>query len=357
VTDGWDNVGALSQDDSADRAEVLTAELDATAAGSRLDAALAAALTALSRTRIRALLEAGAVTDRGTGQPLTQPKARVAGPMRLAVRVPAPVAAHPKPEPIPLDVRYEDEAIIIINKPAGMVVHPAPGHPGGTLVNALLHHCGDSLSGIGGVSRPGIVHRLDRDTSGLMVAAKRDQVHQKLAAQFADRSLSRSYRALCWGAPNARKGVLDWPIGRHPVDRQRMAIRREGVGKEARTHYQVLQVFADGRPKASRPFCAALLSCTLETGRTHQIRVHLTALGYPIIGDSVYGGGITGARRASVSPAALALIEGLSGQALHASTLSLVHPVSGELMHLEAPLPLEMERLVAMLSSGFRGEL
>ncbi len=348
--DTWDEADELGQNIGADPAEVLTAELDATAAGARLDVALAAALPTLSRTRTRALLEAGAVTDLGTGQPLTQPKARVAGPMRIAVRVPAPVAAHPAPEPIPLDVCYEDEAIIIINKPASMVVHPAPGHPGGTLVNALLHHCGDSLSGIGGVSRPGIVHRLDRDTSGLMVVAKGDQAHQKLAAQFADRSLSRTYSALCWGAPNAHKGVLEWPIGRHPVDRQRMATRPEGVGKEARTHYQVQQVFADGRSKAPRPFSAALLSCTLETGRTHQIRVHLTALGHPIIGDPVYGGGITGARRASVSPDALALIEGLDRQALHASALSLIHPVSGALMHLEAPLPLEMEQLIAILS-------
>src|SRR6266702_5280522 len=239
--------------------------------GGRLDRVLALHFPELSRTRLKHLIQAGHVTQHG--QALRDPSLRVKHDQNFVVILPQPEVAAPEPQPIALDIRFEDAHLIVIDKPAGMVVHPAPGNPDGTLVNALLGHCAASLSGIGGVRRPGIVHRLDKDTSGLLVVAKNDLAHQSLTAQFADHgrtgSMERGYLAFAWGVPNRQRGTIDAPIDRHPYAREKMAVRQSG--REAVTHWEILQSFAgrDGKP------IATLLSCELETGRTHQIRVHL----------------------------------------------------------------------------------
>ena len=268
-------------------------------AGERLDRVLAAHVAELSRSRLKALIEAGAVTV--DGRTISDPNHRVNSGAAILLDVPPPEPAKPAPEPIPLAVVYEDNDIIVINKPRNLVVHPAAGHWTGTLVNALIAHCGESLSGIGGERRPGIVHRLDKDTTGLMVVAKNDRAHRALAAQFADHGRSgepfeRSYLAFVWGAPERPHGTIDRPIDRHPQARDRMAVR-EG-GREAVTHWQVLERFGGERPlgRRARPGgpsepVASLLLCRLETGRTHQIRVHLASIGHPVMGDEVYGTG------------------------------------------------------------------
>ena len=291
-------------------------------AGLRLDAFLARQLPELSRSRVQQLLEQGCVTAEGKPG---KKNLRLSPGMRIALDLPEPESMELQPEEVPLDILYEDDELLVINKPKGMVVHPAPGHESGTLVNALLHHCGDSLSGIGGVKRPGIVHRLDKDTSGLMLAAKTDRAHASLAAQLGDHSLHRVYEALLIGAPKAAQGAVDLPVGRHPRDRKKMAAGAPG-GRSAVTHYRVLEYF----PGYSH------VECVLETGRTHQIRVHMAALGHPVAGDPLYGG---------KCPLPL------TSQCLHAREICFRHPVTGEEMTFSCPLPPEFESVLKKLRS------
>ncbi|MCA3711061.1 MAG: RluA family pseudouridine synthase [Phenylobacterium sp.] len=320
---------------AASGGKILEAVLAAGAAG-RLDRALADALPQLSRARLRALMEAGAVTRDGAA--VTDPSGRAAsGTYRVAV--PAPAAALPEPQDIPLEILFEDADLIVVDKPAGMAVHPGPGVPDGTLVNALLHHCGASLSGIGGVARPGVVHRLDKDTSGVMVAAKTDAAHRGLAALFAAHDIERSYIALVRGAPRPPAGEIRTRIGRSTHDRMKMAVLKTG-GREAVTHYRTERTFGPpGAPLAAR------LVCRLETGRTHQIRVHMASLGSPCLGDPVYG---SGAPAAAVREALRE--SGLARQALHAAVLGFVHPVTGERLRFESTPPPDMAALEARLS-------
>ncbi|HUH24287.1 MAG TPA: RluA family pseudouridine synthase [Brevundimonas sp.] len=325
----------LTEDDDA---EMLEARIDAP--GVRLDKALAAAFPTLSRARLQALLAEGAVTR--DGQPVTSGSAKAQAGL-YAVILPPVVPATPLPEAIPLTVLYEDADLIVIDKAPGMAAHPAPGCETGTLVNALLAHCGDSLSGIGGVARPGIVHRLDKDTSGVMVAAKTDRAHQGLSALFATHDIERTYIALTRGAPTPEKGRIQTLIGRSPHDRKKMAVLKGG-GREAITDYVVQRTF--GQPaKASGAPMAARVACTLHTGRTHQIRVHMASKGSPLLGDPVYGSGSPAAPvRAAVAEA------GLARQALHAAVLGFVHPVTREALRFETAPPEDMQRLEALLA-------
>lgn len=309
------------------------------ARGERLDRFLAAALPELSRSRLKHLIEAGRVTVGGAT--IAEPSYRVKPRQTIELSVPpAAEAGRPEAESHALAIVYEDADLIVVDKPAGMAVHPAPGTPSGTLVNALIAHCGASLSGIGGVRRPGIVHRLDKDTSGLIVAAKHDAAHAGLARQFATRSLSRTYLALVWGTPSPPRGEIAGAIGRSPKDRKKMAVLKSG-GRAALTRYRVLRQLLGGR--------LALLECTLATGRTHQIRVHLTHIGHPLVGDQTYG-----RRRAprDLPPGAAAALDGFKRQALHAHRLSLVHPMSGERLSFEASLPKDYKELINVLESG-----
>jgi 23S rRNA pseudouridine1911/1915/1917 synthase len=300
----------------------------------RLDRVLAVRCPALSRSRLKALILAGSVTVKDA--PVRDPAYHVKGGDTITIDVPEAVPAEPAAEEIALDIVHEDDDIIVIDKPKGLVVHPAAGHETGTLVNALIAHCGMSLSGIGGVRRPGIVHRLDKDTTGLMVVAKNDQAHQSLSAQFADHGrtgeMRRGYMAFAWGVPNRQRGTVDAPIDRHPHAREKMAVR-EG-GREAVTHWEVQETFAgrDGNPIAS------LLACQLETGRTHQIRVHLAHIGHPLMGDSVYGPHFK-TKATHLAPRGRAALTALDRQALHAYLLVLEHPRTGEILHWESPLP------------------
>ncbi len=287
-------------------------------AGLRLDVYLTQALPELTRSAAARLVEAGQVLCNGRRPPKSY---RVTGGEAIAVTLPDPVPLDAQPEDIPLDIVYEDGDIIVVNKRAGMVVHPAPGHSGGTLVNALLHHCGDSLSGVGGAVRPGIVHRIDRDTSGLIIAAKNDAAHLALSAQLEDHSLSRTYEAVVEGHLREDSGTVDAPIGRSRGDRKKMAVVPDG--RRAVTHYEVI-----------RPYRGCThVRCRLETGRTHQIRVHMAYLGHPVYGDPVYG-------RARGD---------LTGQCLHAAALTFVHPRTMERMTLTCPLPEEFRRLLEKL--------
>jgi len=309
-------------------------------AGERLDRVLAATIADLSRSRLKALILAGEISI--GGRTVRDPSHRVNAGDAVAVALPPPEPAAPAAENIPLNIVFEDADIVVIDKPRGLVVHPAAGKTTGTLVNALIAHCGDSLSGIGGVRRPGIVHRLDKDTTGLMVVAKNDRAHQKLAAQFADHGrigpLRRGYLAFVWGAPGRPKGTIDQPIGRHPRARDKMAVRADG--RPAVTHWQVLERFpgADGTPVAS------LIACRLETGRTHQIRVHLVHLGHPLIGDAVYGPGFR-TKAARLSPEAAAAVQTLGRQALHAYLLAIEHPTTGKALEFRSELPGDLARL------------
>jgi len=318
--------------------ERLEALIDAS--GVRLDKALAEAFPALSRARLQALLSEGAVSRDGVV--LTGGSAKA--PSGLYVVALPPVApATPQPEAIPLTVLYEDADLIVIDKPAGMAAHPAPGCETGTLVNALLAHCGASLSGIGGVARPGIVHRLDKDTSGVMVAAKTDRAHQGLSALFATHDIERTYLALTRGAPSPSKGRIETRIGRSTGDRKKMAVLRAG-GREAITDYVVQQTYGEPARAGGAPL-AARVACTLHTGRTHQIRVHLSSKGSPILGDATYGSGSPAASvRSAIAEA------GLARQALHAAVLGFVHPVTGALLRFETAPPADMQRLEALLS-------
>ncbi len=314
-------------------------------AGARLDRVLAARIPALSRSRLKALILAGQVTV--AGGTIRDPAACVNSGDRVAVTLPPPEAPVPAGENIPLDIVYEDDAVIVIDKPAGLVVHPAAGHAKGTLVNALIAHCGNSLSGIGGVKRPGIVHRLDKDTSGLMVVAKTDKAHRALSAQFANKKeseLERGYLAFVWGAPDKPRGTIDAPLDRHPHARDKRAVR-EG-GREAVTHWQVVERFSDakGRPVAS------LIECRLETGRTHQIRVHLAHIGHPIMGDATYASGFK-TKAAVLGPEARAALESLERQALHAYLLVIRHPETGENLAFQSELPGDLRRLRLALAA------
>lgn len=320
-----------------------SAEALAAHPGDRIDRWLARCLDAredippLSRNRLKTLILDGRLTvDGGT---IADPSAAVKPGARYRLDVPPAIPAEPEAQDLPLTVVFEDGALIVIDKPAGMTVHPAPGAPRDTLVNALIAHCGDSLSGIGGVRRPGIVHRIDKDTSGLLVIAKTDAAHHALAALFAAHTIERAYRAVCWGVPAPPAGRIEGAIGRHPRDRVRMAVRPDGAGKAAVTHYRTVKRFGEA---------AALLECRLETGRTHQIRVHLTHVGHPLVGDPVYGRGRSG-RLAGLPEAARGRLLGFPRQALHAAVLGFAHPVTGAPMRFESPLPPDMEQLVADL--------
>jgi 23S rRNA pseudouridine1911/1915/1917 synthase len=325
-------IGAETEDDeelvpAGDIREVLLTQ----DAAPRLDRALADAAPALSRARIQALLAEGAITR--DGEAVTDASARPA-PGLYRIAVPPPTPAIPEPEAIPLAVLYEDAHLIVVDKPAGMAAHPAPGSETGTLVNALLAHCGASLSGIGGVARPGIVHRLDKDTSGVMVAAKIDAAHRGLAALFERHDIDRVYHALTRGAPRQGRGDVATRIARSHRDRKKMAVVRQG-GREAVTHYETLALY--GPPE--RPL-AARIACRLETGRTHQIRVHLAHLGAPCLGDPLYGSG-------SPAPAVKAAMTraGLQRQALHAAVLGFVHPITGEKLHFRSNPPPDFVRM------------
>jgi 23S rRNA pseudouridine1911/1915/1917 synthase len=311
-------------------------------AGWRLDRFLAAALPEFSRTRLQQLLEAGAVSL-GAGT-IKDANHRVKSGEAYVVTVPPTTPAVPQGQDIPLEVVYEDKDLIVINKPAGLVVHPAAGNPDGTLVNALIAHCGEDVLAIGGEARPGIVHRLDKDTSGLLVAAKTERAMTSLAKQFANRTIERAYNAVVWGGPRDSTGVIESQIGRSPFDRKRMAVLRGG-GKLARTRYKVIEKFG---PKG-RPF-ASLIECRLETGRTHQIRVHLTHLGHPLIGDSQYGRNRTPARAKSDAELhAFSAAAQFPRQALHAFVLGFQHPSLHKTLRFEAPWPADFAELVAAL--------
>jgi 23S rRNA pseudouridine1911/1915/1917 synthase len=327
------------------QARVETATIAAAEAGERLDRMLAAHINELSRSRLKALILAGHVAI--SGRTIRDPGHRVNAGDQIEVAVPEAEPAAPGPEAIPLAIVHEDDDIIVIDKPRGLVVHPAAGNWTGTLVNALIAHCGESLSGIGGVRRPGIVHRLDKDTTGLMVVAKNDRAHRSLAAQFADHGrtgpLKRGYLAFAWGAPDRPKGTIDKPIDRHPQARDRMAVR-EG-GRAAVTLWEVLERYPP------RPAVASLLDCRLMTGRTHQIRVHLAAIGHPLMGDDVYGPGFKTKAALLPAPAKNAL-EALSRQALHAYLLLIEHPATGEEMEFRSPLPPDLARLRESLGDG-----
>jgi 23S rRNA pseudouridine1911/1915/1917 synthase len=313
----------------------------------RLDRVLAARLSELSRSRLKALILDGQVAVKGA--PIRDPAYHVGKGDTITIDVPEPVAAEPQPEDIALDIVYEDDDLIVINKPSGLVVHPAAGHETGTLVNALIAHCGASLSGIGGVRRPGIVHRLDKDTSGLLVVAKNDAAHASLSAQFADHGktgeMRRGYLAFVWGVPHRARGTVDAPIDRHPHAREKMAVR-EG-GRHAVTHWEIVESFngADGKSVAS------LLSCELETGRTHQIRVHLSHIGHPLMGDRVYGPHFK-TKASHLGPQSQAALAALGRQALHAYLLALEHPKTGAILEWSSDLPEDLERLRGALAAA-----
>ena len=318
-------------------------------AGWRLDRFLAAALGDVSRSRLQQLIESGAVTH--TRKTIRDVNFRVKPGEAYLVSVPPPIPAIPLGEEIPLQVVYEDEDLIVIEKPSGLVVHPAAGNPDGTLVNALIAHCGASLSGVGGVARPGIVHRLDKDTSGLLVAAKSQRAMSSLAKQFANHTIERAYHAVVWGAPRAGEGIVEGSIGRNPFDRKRMAVLRGG-GKEARTRYRLVEKFGD----PERPF-ASLVECRLETGRTHQIRVHLTHIGHPLIGDPSYGKSRQAPRaKTTVQEVAFAAAAKFPRQALHAFTLGFQHPTLHKAMRFTSPWPADLSSLISALRSLKKGE-
>lgn len=324
----------------------------------RLDKAIARDVPAeanLSRSRLAKLIADGSVVV--NGKPVLDQKAKIAEGAQVVITVEQPVDSHLVAEDIPLDIIYEDDDLIVINKPVGMVVHPAPGSPSGTLVNALMHHCGDSLSGIGGEKRPGIVHRIDKDTSGILVVAKSDVAHQGLAKQFEKHSVERKYTALVYGMPDVMdprlrgvKGVsfegsnimrITTMLGRHKTDRQKQAVSFT-EGRHAITRARVLEQYG-------LPTQLTLVECWLETGRTHQIRVHMTHAGHGLIGDQTYGGKRKLSHKAGISEASLAAIAGFSRQALHAAVLGFVHPVTGENIRFEAPLPADMADLIEAL--------
>lgn len=311
----------------------------------RLDKALVRHCPELSRTRLQSLIAEGAIKRIADGSVLTNAKHKVKAGDEISLIMPALKPALPQGEDIPLDIPYEDDDLIVINKPAGLVVHPGNGNETGTLVNALIAHCGDSLSGVGGEARPGIVHRIDKDTSGLLVVAKHDRAHQGLAAQFAAHDLTRAYLAFVWGAPSMPKGTVDARIARSQHNRTKMTIVKGETGRHAVTHYAIQKRY--GPPHEP---VASLVECRLETGRTHQIRVHMTHIGHPLIADAVYGRGLLKKRKGLTEDAA-DYIADLGRQALHAAELGFVHPISGETLHFSAPLPTELAQLATYLAA------
>jgi len=308
--------------------DILTVALGDSAAGLRLDRALAEAVPNLSRERLKSLIRGGRVAD-ASGAVLWDPAAKAAAPATLTLRLPAPAPAHNVAQDLGLIIAYEDEHLLVIDKPAGMVVHPAAGNADGTLVNALLHHCAGQLSGIGGVARPGIVHRIDKDTSGLIVAAKHDKAHEGLARQFAAHSIERRYLALATGRPMPANGTVDAALGRSATNRKKMAVVPEGRGKHAITHYRTIEALTG----------ATLIECRLETGRTHQVRVHMAHIGHPLVGDPVYG-------RSRKPLSDVLKARGFMRQALHAAHLGFIHPVTGNKIALDSELPQDMRELI-----------
>jgi 23S rRNA pseudouridine1911/1915/1917 synthase len=332
--------------------KVLIADTEAT--GKRLDAWLTAQLAPdLSRNRIQALIADGQVQVDGRTTLETKHKLREGN--EVAIVIPEPAEAEPKGEEIPLDILFEDNDLIVIDKPAGLVVHPGNGNWTGTLVNALIHHCGDTLSGIGGVKRPGIVHRLDKDTSGVIVVAKNDNAHRHLSAQFADHGrtgdLERAYLALVWGAPDRATGTIDAPLGRSHKDRTKQAIVHEerDDARHAVTHFEVLERY--GARDDATAF-ASLVECRLETGRTHQIRVHMAHIGHPLVGDHDYGSAFK-TKANKLGEPLQTLVKGFARQALHARLLVFEHPTTGEIMEFEAPPPKDMAELLAAFRTHF----
>ena len=308
--------------------DILTVALADSAAGLRLDRALAEALPDLSRERLKNLIKGGRVAD-ASGAILWDPSAKTAAPGPIEVRLPAALPAHNVAQDMDLVIAFEDEHLIVIDKPAGMVVHPAAGNFDGTMVNALLHHCAGQLSGIGGVARPGIVHRIDKDTSGLIVAAKHDRAHEGLAKQFAAHSIDRRYLAIATGRPMPVNGTIDAALGRSNTNRKKMAVVADGRGKHAVTHYRVIEPLQH----------ASLVECRLETGRTHQVRVHTAHIGHPLVGDPVYG-------RARKPLSDTLKARNFTRQALHAAHLGFIHPVTGNSIALDSLLPADMRELI-----------
>jgi 23S rRNA pseudouridine1911/1915/1917 synthase len=325
--------------------ERLNAEVDESHSGQRLDRFLSDALPQLSRTRVQALIKQGQVAS--SGATIEDVKYRVKPGESYELIVPEVTETTLQAEDIPLNVVYEDDALIVIDKPAGLIVHPGAGQPSGTLVNALIAHCGKSLSGIGGVARPGIVHRLDKDTSGLIVVAKTDQAHRGLAKQFADHgrtgSLKRGYLAFVWGAPATRKGRIEGAIGRHPTSRTKMAVLRN-KGRHAVTHWRLVETYGHDK---DRPM-ASLLACTLETGRTHQVRVHMANIGHPLIGDPLYGRGFK-SKLLKLPQDMQNTLGRLDRQALHAEKLAFTHPMSGTLLEFNSALPADLAEIAVSL--------
>jgi len=309
---------------------IIEIALDASQAGWRLDRALAVQIPTLSRERLKVLTKAGALTRNAT--PVRDPAIKVKGDERFSLAIPAPEPAHNEAQEIPLPILYEDEHLLVVDKPAGLVVHPAAGNRDGTMVNALLHHCGGSLSGIGGVARPGIVHRIDKDTSGLLVVAKHDRAHEGLAKQFADHSIDRRYLAIVSDVPRQAQGTVDAPLARSSQNRKKIAIVGEGRGKRAVTHWRRLEILKD----------AALVECRLETGRTHQVRVHMASIGHPLVGDPVYG-------RTRKAHRELLKSLGFHRQALHAAHLGFVHPITKGRLSFDSALPSDMQELFSAL--------
>jgi len=311
---------------------IISAEIAGEAEGWRLDRALAAAVPTLSRERLKALISSGAVKD-PAGSAVRDPAAKARASGSYVIEVPEPAPAHNVAQDIALDIVFEDDHLLVVDKPAGMVVHPAAGNPDGTLVNALLHHCAGRLSGIGGVARPGIVHRIDKDTSGLLVVAKTDRAHEGLAAQFARHSIERVYRAIVSGIPAQRAGTVDAPLARSSTNRQKIAIVEGPRGKRAVTHWKLVEPLRE----------SAMVECRLETGRTHQVRVHMASLGHPLVGDPVYG---------RTRPAHREILKrlGFHRQALHAAALGFEHPVSKENLSFKSPLPSDIQELFGELS-------
>jgi 23S rRNA pseudouridine1911/1915/1917 synthase len=321
-------------------AEAFTLAASPADAGQRVDRFLAGGIGTLSRSRVKALIEEGHVSR--DGLPMTDPSEAVRAGAIYVVAPPPAVPATPQAQDIPLTILFEDKYLIVLDKPAGLVVHPAPGNQDGTLVNALLAHAGDDLSGIGGEKRPGIVHRLDKDTSGVMVVAKTERAHQVLSATFASReNLERSYLALAWGVPTSPSGEIEAPIGRHPTDRKRMAVVTRN-GKDALTRYATERAWGTG---------CALLRCRLATGRTHQIRVHLAHIGHPLVGDPVYLKRVPSGSRGLPTSARDALLA-FPRQALHAESLGFPHPITGENLRFSAPLPQDFVALLTLLDGN-----
>ncbi|MCB2015376.1 MAG: RluA family pseudouridine synthase [Sphingobium sp.] len=310
---------------------IITAEVDENFAGARLDKALAGLVPALSRERLKSLILDGRVSS-ARGEAVRDPSRKVEPGQSYLLDIPEAAPAEATAQNIPLNIVFEDDHLVVVDKPAGLVVHPAAGNPDGTLVNALLHHCKGSLSGIGGVARPGIVHRIDKDTSGLLVVAKSDAAHEGLARQFKDHSISRRYLAIVSGIPAPPAGKIDTWIGRSERDRKKMAVQNEGRGKHAVTHYRTMEALKG----------AALVECRLETGRTHQVRVHMSHIGHPLLGDPIYGGRATAFRR---------IINSLSfrRQALHAASLGFIHPIKMEKLAFTSHLPDDMQELLSQL--------